>query len=92
MYILKKLNREKKVETAADAAVLLSKGWIVVEEVNPEKEKKSWEEPEIAQKKQEEATGSDENPEPEEQLGQDAESEPEEQSEKKPTSKRQKKE
>lgn len=89
MYILKKLNREKKVETAADAAVLLSKGWIVVKEVNPETEKKSWEEPEIAQKQQEEATGSDENTEPDEQPGQDAESEPEE---KKPTSKRQKKE
>lgn len=89
MYILKKLNREKKVETAADAAVLLSKGWIVVKEVNSETDKKSWEEPEIAQKQQEEATSSDENPELEEQPGQDAESE---QEEKKPTSKRQKKE
>lgn len=33
MYILKKLNREKKVETAADAAALQAQGWDIVQEV-----------------------------------------------------------
>ena len=39
MYILKKLNREKKVGTAAEVAVLQNKGWKVVKE--------PWKKPEI---------------------------------------------
>lgn len=33
MFILKKLNREKRVMTAADAAVLQEEGWKIVQEV-----------------------------------------------------------
>lgn len=41
MYILKKLNREKRVGTAEESAALQGKGWKLIQE------KKSFEKPEI---------------------------------------------
>ena len=38
MFILKKLNREKRVMTAADAAVLQKEGWKIVQEVKSKME------------------------------------------------------
>lgn len=38
MYILKKLNREKRVGTAGESAALQEKGWKLIQEQKPEAE------------------------------------------------------
>ena len=65
MYILKKLNREKKVGTAAEVAVLQEKGWKLIQE------KKPFEKAELDE------VEPDAGAEPEKEVEPDAEAEPE---------------
>ena len=69
MYILKKLNREKKVGTAAEAAVLQNKGWKVVKE--------PWKKPELEEMESNSEPDAEEEPKPESDNEPDAEAEPE---------------
>lgn len=80
MYILKKLNREKRVRTAEESAALQGKGWKLIQE------KKSFEKPGIdeiadglSRKLQEEMKAVEESQEqePEEKQEQEGEAEPE---------------
>ena len=91
MFILKKLNREKRVMTAADAAVLQKEGWKIVQEVKSKMEvdiegvaqsisqKVAGQLNEMAKKSWEkpELEQNETNPEPEVAPEADTESEPE---------------
>lgn len=79
MYILKKLNREKRVGTAEESAALQEKGWKLI------KEKKPFEKPGIeeianglSRKLKEESKEQEGEAEPEESQEQESEAESEE--------------
>ena len=78
MYILKNLNREKRVRTAEESAALQGKGWKLI------REKKNFEKPEIDEiadglskklKESIKAMESNQKPEGEAEPGEDAEPE-----------------